>query len=198
MVLALQTVHRVDEIVSHAQAAGRAPSLVAAVVRDGLVAHVSAAGEVPVPDRDTQYRIGSIPKTMTAALVLGLCQEGRAGLDDPVAEHLALPALGGVRLRQLLAHSAGLQREPDGRWWERTPGGSVDELLAGVTAAKLATRPDPAYHYSNLAYGLLGAVIERLTGRSWWDAVRARLLEPLGLRRTTYHPAEPFARGYLV
>jgi CubicO group peptidase (beta-lactamase class C family) len=198
MVLSLQAVHRVDEIVTRAQAQGRAPSLVAAVVRGGLIAHVSAAGEVPAPDRDTQYRIGSITKSMTAAVVLGLCQEGRASLDDPLSEHLPVTGLAGVRLRQLLAHSAGMQREPDGPWWERTAGGTVDDLLAGVTGAKLAAPPYHGYHYSNLAYGLLGGLVERITGQSWWEAVRTRLLDPLGMHRTTYHPDEPFARGYLV
>jgi CubicO group peptidase (beta-lactamase class C family) len=60
MVLSLQTVRRVDEIVATTQANGRTPSIIAAIVRDGTVAHVTSAGETPVPDRDTQYRIGSI------------------------------------------------------------------------------------------------------------------------------------------
>src|SRR6185436_11350357 len=58
--------------------------------------------------------------------------------------------------------------------------------------------PYQRFHYSNLAYGLLGAVIEKVTGKSWWDAVSTRLLEPLGMRRTTYQAEEPFAPGYVV
>ena len=77
MVLSLLTVNRVEEIVSRVQVDGRAPSIVAAVVRDGSVAQVATAGETPVPDRDLQYRIGSISKTFTAAVVLGLRDEGR-------------------------------------------------------------------------------------------------------------------------
>lgn len=193
MVLSLQSVRQVDEIVARAQSAGRAPSVIAAVVRGGVVAHVSAAGETPVPSRDTQYRIGSITKSLTAAVLLGLRDEGRLGLDDELGAHLPDSPLPGVRLRQLLSHSAGLQREPDGDWWERSPG-----VPLAVTEAKRAFDPYGRFHYSNLAYGLLGAVVERLSGTSWWDAVRARLLAPLGMERTTYHPTEPFARGYVV
>jgi CubicO group peptidase (beta-lactamase class C family) len=54
------------------------------------------------------------------------------------------------------------------------------------------------FHYSNLAYGLLGAVAERITGEPWATQVGKRLLEPLDMRRTTYQATEPFARGYVV
>ena len=112
MVLSLQTVRHVDEIVARTQVTGRAPSVIAGVVRGGQIAYVSAAGENPVPGRDTQYRIGSITKSMTAAVVLGLRDEGRLSLDDPLTAHLPETGLDGVRLRQLLCHSAGMQREP--------------------------------------------------------------------------------------
>jgi CubicO group peptidase (beta-lactamase class C family) len=198
MVLSLQTTQRVDEIVARAQSQARAPSVVAAVVRDGTVAHVAGAGESPRPDSDTQYRIGSITKTLTAAVVLLLRDEGRLDLDDPLDAHLPGTGVGEVRVRQLLGHVGGMQREPDGLWWERHAGVSLDELVKGIGPDKLAFRPYQRYHYSNLAYGLLGGVVERLTGQSWWDEVSRRLLEPLGMTRTTYHPADPFAVGYVV
>jgi CubicO group peptidase (beta-lactamase class C family) len=198
MVLSLQTTQRVDEIVARTQAQTRAPSLVAAVVRDGAVAHVAGAGETPRPDSDTQYRIGSITKSLTAAVVLQLRDEGRLDLDDRLDAHLPGTGAGEVRLRQLLGHVGGMQREPDGLWWERHAGVPLDELVKGVGPDKLAFRPYQRYHYSNLAYGLLGGVIERTTGESWWDEVSRRLLGPLGMVRTTYHAAEPFAVGYVV
>jgi CubicO group peptidase (beta-lactamase class C family) len=198
MVLSLQSVRQVDEIVARTQVQGRSPSVVAAVIRGGQVAYVSAAGDHAAAGRDTQFRIGSITKTLTAAVVLGLRDEGRLHLDDRLTDHLPETGLDAVRLRQLLCHAAGLQREPDGAWWERSPGVPLENLLEAVTAAKLAFDPYARFHYSNLAYGLLGGVVERLTGQPWWDAVQVRLLGPLGMSRTTYHAAEPYARGYVV
>jgi CubicO group peptidase (beta-lactamase class C family) len=189
---------RIDEIVIRTQAASRAPSLIAAVLRDGSVAHVSAAGSNPAPTADLQYRLGSITKPLTAALVLGLRDAGRLDLDDPVSAHLPTLELPGVRLRHLLGHASGLQREPEGAWWERNPGAPLPELLERVTPAKLAFGQYQRYHYSNLAYGLLGGVVERLTVGSWWDAVATRLLQPLGMTRTSYQASEPFARGYVL
>jgi CubicO group peptidase (beta-lactamase class C family) len=198
VVLALHTVNRIDDIVIRAQSQGRAPSLIAAVIRDGMIAHVCGAGETPVPARDLQYRIGSISKTFTAALILLLRDEGRLSLDDPLERHLPVPGLTDIRIRQLLGQSGGLQREPEGSWWERSAGSSLEDLVAGVTEAKRAFAPYQRFHYSNLAYGLLGGVIERLTGKPWWEAVSARLLGPVGMHRTTYQAEEPFARGYVV
>jgi CubicO group peptidase (beta-lactamase class C family) len=193
-----ETNRRIDEIAARAQAGGRTPSLALAVVRDRAVLHNACVGEHPVPDAKTQYRIGSITKTLTATLVMQLRDEGFFALDDLLYRHLPGTSIGGVTLRQLLGHVSGLQREPDGPWWERNTGGDVDKLLADLGYDKLAGPPFRRYHYSNLAYGLLGAVLQRVTGETWSNLVGKRVLDPLGMKRTTYHPMEPFARGYVV
>ncbi|MEH1015027.1 serine hydrolase domain-containing protein [Micromonospora sp. CPCC 206060] len=193
-----ETTRRVDALVAEAQTTGLAPSLVAGIVRDGTLVHLATAGTTPEPHADLQYRIGSISKTMTAVLVLQLRDAGQLALDDPLERYLPDTGVGTPTLRQLLGHAGGLQREPDGEWWERSTGGDLTALLAGLTPTKLAYPPHRVYHYSNLAYGLLGAVLERVTGRSWWELLHERLLTPLGMTRTTYQATEPFARGYVV
>jgi len=193
-----ETGRRVEEIAVRAQSEGRTPSLALAVVRDRAVLHQVFAGEHPRPDAKTQYRLGSITKTITATLVLQLRDEGFFTLDDLLYRHLPGTPIGGVTLRQLLGHVSGLQREPDGAWWERTPGGDVDKLLTELGYEKIAGPPFRRYRYSNLAYGLLGAVLERVTGERWPTLVSKRVLDPLGMKRTSYAPVEPFARGYVV
>ncbi|MEV4703481.1 serine hydrolase domain-containing protein [Actinoplanes sp. NPDC049316] len=198
MSLLPETGRRVTGIVARAQAAGRAPSLALAVVRDRALLHFTGAGETPPPDPKTQYRLGSITKTLTATMVMQLRDEGFFALDDLLYRHLPGTPVGGITLRQLLGHVSGLQREPAGPWWERRDGGTVDQLLAELEFDKVAGPPFRTYHYSNLAYGLLGAVLHRVTGESWADLVGKRVLDPLGMKRTTYHPVEPYARGYVV
>ena len=198
MSLLPQTIRRVDEIAARAQSAGRAPSLALAVLRDGEVLNFTGVGDHPVPDPNLQYRLGSITKTMTATLVMQLRDEGFFALDDLLYRHLPGTPIGGVTLRQLLGHVSGLQREPDGPWWERNTGGGTDKLLAELGYDKLSGPPFRRYRYSNLAYGLLGAVLERVTGETWADLVRERVLDPLAMKHTTYAPTEPFARGYVV
>jgi CubicO group peptidase (beta-lactamase class C family) len=205
MPLLPQTSLALDQLAAHAQAAGRVPCVAAAVVRDGELAHVTGAGMVlgrPADGAavaDVQFRIGSISKTMTAVLLMQLRDEGQLSLDDLLYRHLpGTPVGSAVTIRQLLAHAAGLQREPDGDWWERIDGADIEKLLADLTPDKLALAPHHGYHYSNLAYGLLGAVLQKVSGESWADLLQHRLLTPLGMTRTSYHPADPFAPGYVV
>ncbi|PRY29859.1 serine hydrolase domain-containing protein [Pseudosporangium ferrugineum] len=198
MSLLPETGRRVTGIAARAQSAGRAPSLALAVVRDRSLLHFTGAGETPPPDPKTQYRLGSITKTLTATMIMQLRDEGFFGLDDLLYRHLPGTPVGGITLRQLLGHVSGLQREPDGPWWERNAGVSLDRLLTDLAPDKIAGPPFRNYHYSNLAYGLLGAVLQRVTGESWADLVGKRVLDPLGMKRTTYSPVEPFARGYVV
>ncbi|MDG4811276.1 serine hydrolase [Micromonospora sp. WMMD1120] len=198
MILLPETARQIDTRVAQAQADGHAPSLVLGVVRDGALVHLATAGETPRPHVDLQYRLGSISKTMTATLLLRMRDEGRLTLDDPLEKHLPDTGVGALTLRRLLGHASGIQREPEGDWWERSAGADLATLLRGVTADKIAYPPHRTYHYSNLAYGLLGGVLERLAGMSWVDLLGERILTPLGLRRTTYAATEPYARGYVV
>jgi CubicO group peptidase (beta-lactamase class C family) len=91
-----------------------------------------------------------------------------------------------------------MHSEPAGEWWERTPGGSFDELAGRLGHVPPPFQPGATFHYTNVAFGLLGEVVARLTGMPWFEAVRERLLAPLGMTRTSYLPEEPHARGWSV
>ncbi|MFI8211382.1 serine hydrolase domain-containing protein [Streptomyces werraensis] len=183
-----------------AQTEGRAPSLVAAVVRGGRAvwsgARTSVEGEVP--DGDVQYRIGSITKTFTAVLVLRLRDEGLLDLADPLEKHLPGTGVGEVTVVDLLAHRAGLAAETPGPWWERTPG-SLRPGLTDILGERPLVHPvGRRFHYSNPGYALLGALVEKLRGAPWEDVLRREVLEPLGLHRTTVEPVAPHAGGWAV
>lgn len=184
-----------------AQSAGRLPSVVAGVVRDGEPVWFGSYGTPAVPGEDAldvQYRIGSITKTMTAVLVLQLVRDGRLGLDDPVSTVLGDVGYADRTLRTLLAHSSGLQSEPTGPWWERTAGVAFEELVAANDGSGAVFGVHDRFHYSNLGYALLGEVAARLLGSTWWDAVHERVLGPLGMTRTSYLPQGPAAPGWSV
>ncbi len=187
-----------------AQSTGRLPSVVAGLVRDGEPVWLGSYGGPAVAGHDpsdVQYRIGSITKTMTAVLVLQLERDGRVDLDDPasvVLGELAGHPYADRSLRTLLAHSAGLQSEPAGSWWERTPGSSFAELMAANDGSGAAFGAHERHHYSNLGYAVLGEVAARLLGTTWWEAVRARVLAPLGMTRTSYQPEGAAATGFSV
>ncbi|MFQ6144855.1 serine hydrolase domain-containing protein [Streptomyces seoulensis] len=183
-----------------AQAEGRAPSLVAAVVRGGRAvwhgARTSVAGHAP--DENTQYRIGSITKTFTAVLVLRLRDEGLLDLGDPLEKHLPGTDAGEATIAGLLAHTGGLAAESPAPWWERTPGSLRPELSDVLGEQPLRHPVGRRFHYSNPGYTLLGALVERLRGAPWEDVLRREVLEPLGLHRTSGQPQAPHAGGWAV
>jgi CubicO group peptidase (beta-lactamase class C family) len=178
------------------QREGRAPSLVAGVVRDGGLVWSAARGDVAEPHTDVQYRLGSISKTVTAVVVMRLRDEGRLHLDDLLDRHLPGTPVGDRTIGQLLSHLAGASAESPGGWWERTPGGSLADLGLGKDDVVLGAAR--RFHYSNLGFGLLGELIARLRGTTWEDAVAAEVLAPLGMTRTTPRPVAPAAEGKAV
>jgi CubicO group peptidase (beta-lactamase class C family) len=185
------------------QAEARLPSVAAAVFRSGEVVWADALGLADVEGGrdatpDTQYRIGSITKTFTAAAILQLRDAGLLDLDDRIGEHLPDVPHTAPTLRRLLSHLSGLQREPPGEIWESLRPPSRDEFLASLADAEQILGPGAHWHYSNLGFALLGEVVERVSGTPYREHVEERLLRPLGLARTSFAPEEPAARGYLV
>ncbi|WGX94315.1 serine hydrolase [Nocardioides sp. L-11A] len=189
-----------DDALASLQAAGRLPSVSAAVARGGTPVWQGCVSVLP--DREvsgaTAYRIGSITKTLTAVLVVQLRDEGRLGLDDPLGRFVPETGYASVTLRELLAHTGGLQSEPAGAWWERVDGSSFADLVAANDGAGRIAAAGEYFHYSNLGFALLGEVVARLRGAPWWEVARTRLLGPLGMAATSYHPPADHAPGRSV
>ena len=192
-----------SRILRRGQAERRLPSVSAAVFQRGEVVWAEAVGLADVEGADpttpeTQYRIGSITKVFTTIAVLQLRDEGRLDLDDPLDRHLPGTPLGALRLGDMLSHTSGLQRERPGIDWERPVPLAAEELLARLPEAERVLPARRSWHYSNLAFDLLGTVVERVAEAAYRDYVDERVIGPLGLTRTTWQPAVPVASGYFV
>jgi CubicO group peptidase (beta-lactamase class C family) len=173
----------------------RLPSVTAAVLRDGETVWETAVGEDATPD--TQYRLGSITKTFTAVAIMQLRDAGKLDLEDPLDKHVE-GAVHAPTIRRLLSHTSGLQRETHDDAWLNQKFASVPELLETFDRAEHVLPPGARFHYSNLAFALLGIVVERVSGVGYREYVEQRLLQPLGLTRTSFDPDARAAKGYLV
>ena len=138
-----------------------------------------------------RFRVASHSKTFTATLVLQLLEAGRLRLDDPLERWVpriaeSAPALGGVTVRALLGHQGGVVR--DGRdsdhWQLAHPFPTDLDGLLDVATDGAVMGSDEHFKYSNVAYGLLGAVVEAAGGAPWADQLRQRITGPLGLGST--------------
>lgn len=164
------------------------------------------------PSSTGQVRIASISKSFVATMVLQLVDEGRLGLDDPVARHLPrlLPYPERITIRQLLQHTSGLPRDlPPKHTWaslpeidtERFVHFEPERVVQLSTSQPLLFRPGTNWAYSNTGYTVLGLLVERMTGQRLEAALAERITGPLRLRGTYLVRDFPFlpghaARGY--
>ena len=181
---------------------GRLPGLYAGVCRGGELVWGDGIGVVEVgadraPTADDQFLVASNTKTFTAVMVMQLRDEGRLGLDDLLGDHV--PEVSHpITVRQCLAHVSGMAREPLGDVWETLEQPDAKTLRRDFDDVERVGRPHDHWHYSNVVYAMLGQLIEELDGRSWEDSLRARLLEPLEMRRTSVGFDDGTARDRLL
>ncbi|MCO8277881.1 beta-lactamase family protein [Actinoplanes sp. TRM 88003] len=193
---------RYERAVRKAQADGRIPALAVALHRADREPWVLTVGDSGNPEHplgpDTRFRIGSITKTFTAVLVLQARDDGLLDLDDPIAQHLSVPAHGDATIRRLLSHTAGFQREPYGDIWDTLQAPGDEEVLAQLDRAERVLPNGRRYHYSNLGFAVLGQLVAKLRGGSWAEVVSERVITPLGLGATTLDAPPQAAVGYVV
>ena len=183
-----------------AQRDARVPSVVASIARRGEPVWFGGVGSVEhdAPSDQTQYRIGSITKTMIAVCVMRLVERGEIDLADPIGKHLPGAPAPDSTIHQLLSHTAGLASETPPPWWERTSGEHRPQLRDVLTDDPLRHPPGRVHHYSNPGFGILGELVSARSGRPWFEVLRDHVLVPLEMHRTSYHPAGPHASGWAV
>jgi D-alanyl-D-alanine carboxypeptidase len=140
---------------------------------------------------ETCYRIASISKIFTTVAVLQLWEQGKLRLDDRVQHYLPwLAASDGrslepITVRQLLTHTAGLDRDGDTlQWAEDFQFPELAEIQRHIASGATVYEPLEHWKYSNYGFTLLGAIIEQVSGLSYIDYAHQHIIEPLGLTRT--------------
>lgn len=150
----------------------------------------------------TVYRVGSVTKQFTAALVQTLAAAGTLSVEDPLSRWLEVPPAWRsterpVTLRHLLTHTSGIPSYTgDDEFWSRAALPLAhDEVLDFVRDDSLEFTPGTDWSYSNTGYYLLGMVVEEATGRRYDRVLRDSLLAPLGLEATRYCWQAPLVEG---
>lgn len=189
------------------------PGLAAGIMHEGELVWARGFGVADLaagnrPSEKTITRVASITKTFTATAIMQLRDRGLLGLDDPLTAHLPefcrVLETGGrvadVTLRRMLTHYSGLSTETALLSWgaEEFPG--LAEVLGALPQTEVAIAADSQWKYSNLAFGLLGEVVSRLSGVDYASYVRENVIEPLGMESTGFEredlPAEHLYTGY--
>ncbi|MFZ6747945.1 serine hydrolase domain-containing protein [Undibacterium sp. Ren11W] len=153
---------------------------------------------------EQKFRIGSISKQFTAVALLKLIDQGKAKLDDPLSNYLSdFPNGGQISLLQLLNHTAGVSDFTNvPKFAETTQRIDVgtEDLVKLIAVLPVDFAPGSAWRYSNSGYILLSAVIEKITGKSWHEALDELLIKPLELKDTSWENPQQvwpgLVRGY--
>ncbi len=167
------------------------------VAENGQVIYKAGIGlanmEWEVPNQpDTKFRIASITKQFTAALILQLVEEGKVELDGKIVDYLPnyrQDTGGKVTIHHLLTHTSGIPSytsQPGFFQYESRTPYPIDAFVKKFASSDLEFQPGSKFAYSNSGYYLLGAIIETLTGKSYEVVVKERIFGPLGMKNSGY------------
>ncbi len=189
----------------------RFPGLALGIIRDQELAWFGGFGAVDLdsdrkPDENTIARVASVTKTFTTTAIMQLRDEGRLKLGDSLVRHIpefaqvrsTCVAVEDVTIRRLLTHRSGLVTESPTQGWDALNFPIREEVLAKLPETEIVIPQDSAFKYSNLAFGLLGEVVYRVTGESYPEYVHASIIEPLGLTSTVFDLTDELRPHFFV
>ena len=160
------------------------------------VGYSDREAKTPMKPSDLMLQ-GSVGKTYAAALAMQLVKEGKISLDDKIEKYLGkekwfarLPNAKEITVRMLMNHTSGLVRYEFKEQFTKDLTANVDkvwkpeELISYIFDTKAPFEAGKGWDYSDTNYIVLGMIIERVTGKRYYDLVRKRILEPLKLKQT--------------
>jgi CubicO group peptidase (beta-lactamase class C family) len=165
------------------------------IAKDGNVLYTRAIGFSQISGTEkkpltaaNRFRIGSITKMFTAAMILQLVEEGKLKLTDTLDKFFPqVPNAQKITIAQILAHRSGIHDsilDRNLRPSSNTNAVTKDELLTIISKGAPDFEPDAMHRYSNSGYFLLGLIIEKLTGKSYEEAIKERITSRIGLKDT--------------
>jgi CubicO group peptidase (beta-lactamase class C family) len=209
---------KLDNFVFSRMSETKLPSATISIIEDtDKVVHSRAFGfkdvESAAPaSTQTLYGIGSVTKSFTALAICKLAEEGKLDFHDPLSKHLpsmARSPFEKIEIHHLLTHTSGF---PGLGWAEvqifnalgKTknwlPLSSIDDMASFLDEAEKWKEAEPGskYFYLNEGYFILGAIIEKASGKSYYDFVKEKILVPLEMKRTFVSKEDVEAYGDLA
>jgi CubicO group peptidase (beta-lactamase class C family) len=165
------------------------------IAKDGNVLYTRAIGYSQINGTEknpltaaSRFRIGSITKMFTVAMVLQLVEEGKLKLTDTLDKFFPqVPNAQKITIAHILAHRSGIpnvRRDRDAQRNVHTIPMTKDEMLALIVKGTPDFEPDAKHRYSNSGYLLLGLILEKLTGKPYGEALEERITSKIGLKDT--------------
>lgn len=208
----MKTMPVIDQLFKAYADSNHLPGVAYGLVVDGRLVYKGSIGytdiekKIPVTS-SSLFRIASMSKSFTCMAILKLRDEGKLDLDDPA--YLYIPELKNLKyptadapvisIRHLMTHGAGFPE--DNPWGDRQLADNDKDLMEFIgKQISFSNPPGIAYEYSNLGFALQGRIITKVSGMPYQDYIKKNILEPLGMKTTTYEygdvAADKLAHGY--
>jgi CubicO group peptidase (beta-lactamase class C family) len=202
----------IDQIFKEYADSNHLPGVAYGLVVDGKLVYKGNIGytdiekKIPVTS-SSLFRIASMSKSFTCMAILKLRDEGKLDLDDPA--YLYIPELKNLKyptadapvitIRHLMTHGAGFPE--DNPWGDRQLADNDKDLMEFIDKQiSFSNPPGIAYEYSNLGFALQGRIVTKVSGMRYQDYIKKNILEPLGMKTTTYEygdvAPDKLAHGY--
>lgn len=202
---------KIDELVQKYNALGQINGAVL-VAENGNVIYSKGIGYADIENKipnnaDTKFRLASITKQFTAALILQLVEKGKIKLDGKLSDYLPYyrKDVGDkITIHQILSHTAGISNYTDKASFMQSDDvnkkADPKEFILKYCSDDLIFEPGTSWAYSNSGFFILGAVIEEVTGKKYGDVLQENILVPLGMTNSGYESSdityENKAKGY--
>lgn len=141
---------------------------------------------------DTEFNLASLGKMFTGVAIAQLAEQGKLSFTDTIEKHLPdypnKDVAGRVTIHQLLTHTSGMGDYMRKEYLTSTqPIRNVRDLFPFFVDKPLSFEPGTKYDYSNAGFIVLGAIIERVSGQSYYDYVNEHIFKPAGMKHTHYY-----------
>jgi CubicO group peptidase (beta-lactamase class C family) len=189
---------QIDSIVTKSMEMMPQVGIAVAVIQDGKVVHSKGYGLTSIAskkkvDENTLFAIASNSKSFTAAALAILVDEGKLNWDDKVVEHIPEFKMydsyvtANFNIKDLLTHRSGLGLGAgDLLHWPGGTNSTMDDILNSFQYLKPVSAFRTKYDYDNLMYIVAGEVVARVSGKSWAEFVKTKIMIPLGMNRSSF------------
>lgn len=196
---------KLDQYLSKSQKEWGVPGMSVGIVKDGKLVFAKGygaleTGKKQMPDAETNFAIASNSKAFTSAVMGMLVQEGKLKWTDKVRKHLPYFALyddfvsENTTIEDVLSHRVGLTTFGGDIMWYNSDFSS-EEIIRNIRHLKPAYGFRDGFGYSNVMFITAGEIIKSVTGKSWYENVKERILDPLGMNRTFVNVPQMVAAG---
>ncbi len=187
----------VETFIEKIMSAYEIPGVAIGVVKNGEIYYTKGFGvqnietKVPVSE-STIFHMASVSKPFVATAIMQLVEAGKVNLDDPVVNYLPYFKINDDRyreitVRQMLTHTSGMPDVMDYEWGEvEKPAGALTRYTLSLKDKKLIFDPGEKWAYSNMAFEVLGNLIEKVSGMSFEGYITQNILAPLKMNQSNF------------